>query len=62
MLTPLGFRPDPDLIERAILGALGVSKDELLILGHDACEIVPRDAFGPLTRASVRLSLSGGLP
>ena len=62
VLAPLGFRPDPILPERAILGALGVADDDLLILGPDGCEVVPRDAFRPLTRASVRLALAGGSP
>jgi hypothetical protein len=62
MLAPLGFRPDPDLPERAIRVALRVSEDDLLIVGHDGCDIIPRDALRPLTRSSVRLALSGGLP
>jgi hypothetical protein len=62
VLTPLGFRPDPNLSERAILGALRVGEDELLLLNPDAFELVPRDALAPLTRASVRLAIAGRSP
>jgi hypothetical protein len=58
VLTPLGFRPEPALPESALLGALGVIEGELLVIEADGCEVVPRDAFRPLSRAGFRLALA----
>jgi hypothetical protein len=57
LLVPLGHRPEPGLPERALCEALGVSDDQIALLGADGFEVLPRDAFGPLTRAGVRLAL-----
>lgn len=55
LLVPLGFGPHPDLPESTLLGALAVPGDCLAIATQTALEIVPLNAFAPLTRASVRL-------
>jgi hypothetical protein len=67
LLVPLGYRPVPDLIERDLGVALGVGEDEYAILlpakgteneeGPAVLELLPADAFEPLTRAAIRLAL-----
>jgi hypothetical protein len=56
LLVPLGFRPDPDLDEDALREALGLGGD-VGILTAEGLEVVPRGAFGALTRAGLRLAL-----
>jgi hypothetical protein len=56
-LVPLGFRPEPDLPEVALRGAMKAQADELLILDESGCELLPLDVFRPLSRAAVRLAL-----
>ncbi|MBZ0134736.1 MAG: hypothetical protein K8I27_00015 [Planctomycetes bacterium] len=55
LLCPLGWTPDPDLPESALLEALGADHNELALMRHAGIDIIPRDAFSRLTRASVRL-------
>jgi hypothetical protein len=67
LLVPLGYRPVPDLPERDLCAALGVGEDEFALLrpaggpgnegGPAALELLPAEAFEPLTRAAVRLAL-----
>jgi len=66
LLIPLGYRPFPELPERDLCAALGVGEDEigLLCLGNRAeesgravLELLPAEAFEPLTRAGLRLAL-----
>jgi hypothetical protein len=59
LLVPLGFRPEPALPEATLIEALGVADDDLVVLGAEGAEVVPRAAFAPLTRAGVRLALRG---
>jgi hypothetical protein len=59
VLAPLGRRPEPELPESAWAGALGGSDEDLVLLEEDGVEVVPLSAFGPLTRASVRLAREG---
>ncbi|MCB9895979.1 MAG: hypothetical protein H6839_16215 [Planctomycetes bacterium] len=54
LLCPLGWAPDPDLPESALLEALGVQANELALVRKGAIEIIPRGAFRTLTRASAR--------
>jgi len=56
LLVPLGFRVWPGLAEAALLEALGVDREELLILSADGGEVVPQSAFQALSRAAVRLA------
>jgi hypothetical protein len=58
VLVPLGFRPEPNLSEPALRGALRVDDGAVLVLSAEAVEEVPRAAFRPLTRAGVRLALA----
>jgi hypothetical protein len=56
VLVPLGFRPEPSLPEPALRRALHVQEGTLLVLTAQGIEEVPDAAFGPLTRAGVRLA------
>ncbi len=56
VLAPLGFRPEPSLPEPALRRALRVEEGTLLVLSAQGIEEVPCAAFGPLTRAGVRLA------
>jgi hypothetical protein len=62
LLIPLGFRPGPDLPERALLKALHAGDEELFLLEADGCEVVPLAAFQPLTRAALRLARGVAAP
>ncbi|MCA8914716.1 MAG: hypothetical protein KDB90_04825 [Planctomycetes bacterium] len=55
LFCPLGWMPDPDLPESALLQALGVQAHELALLRKGAVEIIPRSALSSLSRASARL-------
>jgi hypothetical protein len=56
VLMPLGFRPEPDLPESALIEALGLASGEIAVLDPTGVEAIPEDAFQPLTRAGVRLA------
>ncbi len=56
LLLPLGFRAEPDLGEDALREALGLGGD-VGLLTAEGLEVVARSAFGPVTRAGVRLAL-----
>jgi hypothetical protein len=58
VLAPLGYRPEPELPENALLAALGAEGDCLAMLDLDGVELLPVHAFEPLTRAGVRLALA----
>jgi hypothetical protein len=55
LLCPLGWAPEPDLPECALLEALGLKPDELALIRRGAVEIIPRGALRTLSRASARL-------
>jgi hypothetical protein len=67
LLVPLGYQPVPDLPERDLCAALRVGDDDYALLrlasepenegGTAVLELLPVDAFEPLTRAAVRLAL-----
>jgi MoxR-vWA-beta-propeller ternary system domain bpX2 len=59
LLLPLGFRAEPALPENALLEALGLAQDEILVFGASGPEVVPRGVLQPLTRAGVRLAVRG---
>jgi hypothetical protein len=56
VLVPLGYAPDPDLPESALRAAAGVTDDEILLMGTDHAEAVPRELLRPLSRAGLRLA------
>jgi hypothetical protein len=59
VLIPLGFRLDPDLPPSLIREAVGAAGDEVVLLTADGCDRIPRDRAEPLTRAGLRLALTG---
>jgi hypothetical protein len=59
ILVPLGFRPEPELPEQALLNVLGAEDEDLFLLEPDGCEVVPLGVFQTLSRASLRLALEG---
>jgi hypothetical protein len=56
LLVPLGFRPEPELPEPALCRALGAGPDDQVVLHGEEPELIPRGAFRPLSRASIRLA------
>jgi hypothetical protein len=59
LLVPIGYGADPALPEAALLEALGVADEEIAILGAEQIELIPMSAFGPVTRAGIRLATTG---
>ncbi|WP_435009493.1 hypothetical protein P12x_000747 [Tundrisphaera lichenicola] len=63
VLVPIGHEPRPNLPESSLFDALGGTEDVILRLVPEAegtaVEAIPTAAFGKLTRAGVRLALSG---
>jgi hypothetical protein len=60
LLTPLGFRAEPDLPTSVIREAVGAAADELALLNADGASCIPKAAFEPLSRASLRLAIRRG--
>jgi hypothetical protein len=58
VLIPLGYRPEPALLESALLEVLHLMADELAVWTLDGAEVLPRSALQPLTRSAVRLALA----
>ena len=59
LLVPLGFRAYPELPERAFCHAVGAGPNDLIVLDDEGYELIPRDAFQPLSRAGIRLAGEG---
>jgi hypothetical protein len=56
ILVPLGFRPEPDLAEGILLDALGLNDGDVVLLTEAGAERIPQAAFGPVSRAGIRLA------
>src|SRR5262249_29260421 len=56
VLIPVGFRAEPQLAERALRAAVGAGPDDMVILDGEGPELIPRQAFQPLSRAAIRLA------
>jgi hypothetical protein len=56
ILVPLGFRPEPDLAEGILLDAFGLNDENVVLLTEAGVERIPRAAFGPVSRAGIRLA------
>lgn len=54
VLIPIGYRPEPDWSEAALRETAGINRDEILMLGHDHIETIPRETLEPLRRARFR--------
>jgi hypothetical protein len=59
VLIPAGFRPEPELAEGALAQALSLSAGDVVLLSAEGAERVPAAAFGPLSRACIRLAFQG---
>jgi len=57
VLAPLGHRLEPALPESAVLAALEAEDETLALFDFEGVELLSFHAFGPLTRAGVRLAL-----
>jgi hypothetical protein len=62
VLIPLGYRAEPDLADRALRQAVGAAADDLVILDGEGAELIPCQAFGPLSRAGIRLARAAKPP
>ncbi len=56
VLVPLGHSIEPELAEGVLLVALGLREGEVALWTTLGVEVLPAEAFGPVTRAGVRLS------
>jgi len=56
LLVPLGYSVWPALPEGVLCEALGATAHEVIVLGKEAAEVVPRSAFQQLSRAAIRLA------
>jgi hypothetical protein len=59
VLIPLGFRPEPDLAGVVLRQALGLEPGEVALFSTGGAEVIPAGAFGPVTRAGIRLAARG---
>ena len=59
VLIPIGYRAEPDLADRALRAAVGAGPDDLVVLDAEGPELVPRQAFRPMSRAGIRRALAG---
>lgn len=57
ILTPLGFRPEPEASEGVVRVALQLRDEEIALLGENGFEAIDARTFQPLTRAGVRLAM-----
>lgn len=57
ILTPLGFRPEPEASEGVLREALRLQNEEIALLGENGFEVIDAQRLHPLTRAGVRLAL-----
>lgn len=56
ILVPLGSRIEPALPESSWSEAFGLGRDDRLVFGCGGAEVVPGDALGPISRATIRLA------
>jgi hypothetical protein len=56
VLLPLGFRVEPELAQSVILAALGVRPGDVALWTTAGVEVISSEAFGPVTRAGIRLA------
>lgn len=56
VLAPAGYRPEPDVEEGVLIQALRLAEEEVALLTHEGADVVSAGAFGPVTRAGLRLA------
>jgi hypothetical protein len=59
VLVPAGYRTEPPLREEVLSRALRLGDGEIALLTHEGADVVPASAFGPMTRAGLRLAAEG---
>jgi hypothetical protein len=59
LLIPVGFRAEPALPEAALRQIAGAGPGELVVLDDRGLELIPREAFRPLSRAAIRMASAG---
>jgi MoxR-vWA-beta-propeller ternary system domain bpX2 len=57
VLVPLGFRPEPDLAEEILRQVMGLGEGDVALLTNEGADVVPAAAFGPVSRAGIRLAV-----
>ena len=62
LLIPMGFQVDPELSETALCRIVGAGPGDLVLLDDSGPELIPREAFRPLSRAAIRLACAGTTP
>ncbi len=62
LLLPLGYCPEFDLPAKLLLESLGVTPGDKLMATEEFLEVIPADRAEPLTRAGLRLAISGASP
>ena len=58
---PLGYTLRPALGSASVRDLLGAAAGDLVVWNADGFEVVPPEAFGPVTRAGVRLAAETGV-
>jgi hypothetical protein len=56
VLLPLGQRIEPDLAEGVLASALGLQAGEVALWTAEGVEVLAAEAFGPVSRAGMRLA------
>jgi len=54
LLLPLGFRAEPDWPESMLLAIADVPSSDVVVVLPNAIEIIPANAWGPVSRAAIR--------
>jgi MoxR-vWA-beta-propeller ternary system domain bpX2 len=71
VLIPLGYRAEPELSDRSVRDVVGAGPDDLVVVDEEGPELIPRQAFRPLRRATIRRAVAvamsvdskrGGMP
>lgn len=55
VLIPAGWRPSPALAEDVLVQALRLGAEDVALMEPQGVEVIPGGAFGPVTRAGLRL-------
>jgi hypothetical protein len=58
VLIPLGYRAEPELSDRALREVVGAAPEDLVVVDEEGPELIPRQAFRPLRRATIRLAVA----
>jgi hypothetical protein len=56
VLFPAGWRPEPALAEGILAQALDLAPGEVALVTAQGADVIPEGAFGPVTRAGLRMA------